>query len=232
MGLFSAIGDALSSFSDPIGSLISAGGSMLSSSAANSFNEKMSNTSYQRGVADMKKAGLNPMLAYGAGGASTPQYAQPNIPDLGAAVSRGRGSALQAAQTRTALAQAHMAELDSKNSDKVGFNVTNPNAVGAFAGLTGDLTSSAKSSWSQLGDIVSSMAQPIADAIVGGQNPADYAPSYNRGYTSQGGASSAKSASDAFSKLVSHLNSGPATKPVTDAPDASGLRIEVTPRRK
>lgn len=46
---------------------------------ARAWSERMSNTSYQRARADMEKAGLNPILAYTQGGASTPNSAQGTI---------------------------------------------------------------------------------------------------------------------------------------------------------
>ncbi len=47
------------------------------------FQERMSGSSYQRAVRDMKLAGINPMLAYAQGGASSPSGQTARMEDVG-----------------------------------------------------------------------------------------------------------------------------------------------------
>ena len=59
------------------------------------FQERMSNSAYQRAVRDMRLAGLNPILAAKTSGASTPGGAKAEVQD---AIGKGANSAFQAYQ--------------------------------------------------------------------------------------------------------------------------------------
>lgn len=70
------------------------------------FQERMSSTAHQREVADLRKAGLNPVLSFGGPGASAPGGAQANIGDaVGPAVSSAKESSLAAKQLQLMGAQ-------------------------------------------------------------------------------------------------------------------------------
>lgn len=97
----------------PLGdAVITGGASLIGGMIANSQNaklaaktrawqERMSDTAYQRATADMKLAGINPMLSYMQGGASSPSGATANMDDVvGPAVS----SAMQGLRLRKELA--------------------------------------------------------------------------------------------------------------------------------
>lgn len=133
MKLLKAIGKGLKSIAGPIisgaASLIGGHSAAKAEEKANAQNvalqrenqdweERMSNTQYQRATQDMLKAGLNPMLAYSQGGAGTPTTSAATVEPV-----EGMAKAINSAGSKAmeALAQQQIAaniDLTRANASK------------------------------------------------------------------------------------------------------------------
>ena len=102
---------------------------------ARDYTTSMSNTSYQRAVGDLQAAGLNPMLAYAQGGASTPTSPSPSgnaasgsqasigaqraasVAPMQNALSGASGSAMKVAQIMNMTEQNELLKAQVHNTD-------------------------------------------------------------------------------------------------------------------
>lgn len=122
-------GAGIGAVSGLVGGLLQGRGAKRAARKQREFQERMSNTAYQRSRRDLEKAGYNPLLALGSP-ATTPPGAKADVPNLGQLAVEGASKGLLVAQTAKTLAETKMIE---KNIP--------------VAEIVGDIGSSARDTW-------------------------------------------------------------------------------------
>jgi len=100
------------------------------------FQKEMSDSAHQREVADLRRAGLNPVLSAHGSGASSPSGAQARVEDIGEGASRGIASALAIRQAKAQIdltnAQAAAANAAGQESNARAGVITQEAAAGRY----------------------------------------------------------------------------------------------------
>ena len=103
-----------------LGGQLSATSSAKQAKEQMDFQERMSNTAYQRAATDLEKAGLNRVLALGSP-ATTPGGAMGQVPDFGSAMASGSQAGVATASGAQSIAK-QQAEINQIVEQTVGIS--------------------------------------------------------------------------------------------------------------
>ena len=115
MAVGGVLGSAIGAAASLGGSAASAGASKALQEDQQQFIKNMYRQRYQLQMEDMRKAGLNPILAYRTGAGGMPSGGLANAGDIGASVAKGIGAGAQAARVNaeTKLMEANASSAES-----------------------------------------------------------------------------------------------------------------------
>lgn len=113
-----------------LGGLVSGYGQYRANKQTRNYATYMSGSAHQRQMADLKAAGINPILAGRLGGASTPSYQAGNI---GSAAVQGYGqvSSARQAQVQTAVRQRDLDYLEKSGASEIEMKFKPSNLLGS-----------------------------------------------------------------------------------------------------